>query len=395
MNIRNVRLALCAVLALASVRAAAQARVHHASAMLPDGRVLITGGEDIDRLYEFGAGTRLALLRSSAIFDPSTDSWSRTGPLASPRTGHSAVALPDGRVVVLGGGSSPYRLDERVEIWTAGRFRRAGALITARVGHTATLLGDGRVLIAGGRDASGAPIANVEIYDPASRSSTAAAALPVPVAEHTATRLADGRVLIAGGGTARAFVWDGRWIEARPMSGARARHSAALLRDGRVLIVGNREGHRQTGCGARDPASCLREPVLGDVAEIFDPRTLSFTRAAPTRQPRLDHHRAIALADGRVAVLGIFEPDRGIPRVVEIWDPATGAWEDWGDAALAGPEGMSATLLRDGRVLLVGAQMEPNAQGRVRAARSFETWRPMNRRSPRGSVVRRAVLHAG
>ena len=91
------------------------ARVHHAQAALPDGRVMITGGERYDALVAWGAGSSRALSRDTWIFDPASGQWTSGGRLVRPRTNHSEVALPDGRVVVLGGGAREDAPDPTVE----------------------------------------------------------------------------------------------------------------------------------------------------------------------------------------------------------------------------------------------------------------------------------------
>ncbi|HTK25239.1 MAG TPA: kelch repeat-containing protein, partial [Pyrinomonadaceae bacterium] len=70
----------------------------------------------------------------------------------------------------------------------------SGSLLTARSGHTATALDDGRVLITGGDG-----VGSSEIYDPASGLSVSTGNLNAARSGHTATRLADGRVFISGG----------------------------------------------------------------------------------------------------------------------------------------------------------------------------------------------------
>jgi hypothetical protein len=88
--------------------------------------------------------------------------WSPTDSMSTSRYYHAATLLPDGRVLVSGGsnGSSPLAsaeiYDPALGTWSPTPF-----MSTARVGHTATLLQDGPVLVTGGGQAS------AEIYDPA------------------------------------------------------------------------------------------------------------------------------------------------------------------------------------------------------------------------------------
>src|SRR5688572_26775752 len=66
-----------------------EARLAHTATALPDGRVLVVGGEKIrDR----------AMLSTTELYDPGSGTW-RAGPdLPVPRSNHSAVALDDGSV---------------------------------------------------------------------------------------------------------------------------------------------------------------------------------------------------------------------------------------------------------------------------------------------------------
>src|SRR5437588_731838 len=73
-----------------------------------------------------------------------------------------------------------------------GAFAATGNMITPRFGHTATLLLNGKVLITGGP--------NAELYDPATGAFTATGAYADAGSafQLTTTLLADGRVLITG-----------------------------------------------------------------------------------------------------------------------------------------------------------------------------------------------------
>src|ERR1700722_4634448 len=51
----------------------------------------------------------------------------------------------------------------------AGNFTAVGSMTTARAGHTAILLPNGKVLIAGGEDDNLKDLASAELYDPSTR----------------------------------------------------------------------------------------------------------------------------------------------------------------------------------------------------------------------------------
>src|SRR5262249_13866999 len=69
------------------------ARFHHTATLLPDGRVLVVGGEQ-------GRGNPLA---SAELYDPATGTFSETSSLSTARDGHTATLLPNGLVLVAGG----------------------------------------------------------------------------------------------------------------------------------------------------------------------------------------------------------------------------------------------------------------------------------------------------
>ena len=86
------------------------------------------------------------------VYNPATGVWSAVAGMADGRRGHTATVLPDGEVLIAGGNESSQRLPS-AEIYgpSTRRWRSAGTVSHAH-GHTATLLKDGRVLLTGGED---------------------------------------------------------------------------------------------------------------------------------------------------------------------------------------------------------------------------------------------------
>src|SRR6185295_16975978 len=94
------------------------ARITHRATVLPDGRVLITGGS---------AFANEAPMPWAEVFDPETRRFEATGPMSVPRIDHVAVALADGRVLVAGGWRLGYVVGTKTaELWDprTGRFDR-------------------------------------------------------------------------------------------------------------------------------------------------------------------------------------------------------------------------------------------------------------------------------
>lgn len=122
------------------------------------------------------------------------------------------------------------------------------------------------------------------------------------------------------------------------MTDVRAAHTATLLADGRVLIAGGFHGE-----GTREI------PIAS--AEIFDPRTSTFTPTGDMNETRTGH-TATLLADGRVLIAGGWSQGQR-SETAELYDPDRGEFL-YTDSLMAPRDGMTATLLQNGQVLIAG-----------------------------------------
>ena len=142
---------------------------------------------------------------TAEVFDPASGSWSPTGSLGAARSAHTASLLPDGRVLVTGG-FSPGGVIGSAELYdpAAGTWAAAEAMPSPRAIHTATLLRNGQVLVLGGRSGTNGSVLSAilpsgGLYDPATGKWRAASEMEARRVSHSATLFADGRVLVVGG----------------------------------------------------------------------------------------------------------------------------------------------------------------------------------------------------
>src|SRR5437870_4991361 len=95
--------------------------------------------------------------------------WEYTGSLNTARFHHTSTLLPDGMVLVAGGQEAGGIFLASAELYdpATGTWSYTGSLNTARVFNTETLLPNGKVLVVAGQDSRGVPLASAELYDPA------------------------------------------------------------------------------------------------------------------------------------------------------------------------------------------------------------------------------------
>jgi hypothetical protein len=218
--------------------------------LLADGRVLVAGGS-----YDDSNTTSTATL----IFDPSSGGWSNGPLMAKPRQGAMATLLDYGRVLLVGGdyyeGSNGYP-NNSVELIDPSRAASNSTLLFSLAWQTATKLPDGRVLVTGGglykSDTTCKTSVPTEVFDPRTERFTAVGPMSTRLSGSAAIGIPDGRVLFFGGvvdsdceavGTVEAFDPDsGKFHVIATGFPALTGFSATLLNDGRILVAGGDNG---------------------------------------------------------------------------------------------------------------------------------------------------------
>ena len=274
------------------------ARSGHQAALLSTGKVLVTGG----------IGLAGITLDSAEIYDPAGDSWSLAGPMSSPRARFSASLLRDGRVLVAGGTNGDSVL-HTIELFDpqVGSFSGSSTVLSSpRSAHTATVMGDGRVLIAGGSDGI-APLSSIDLYDPVADSMAPGPGLETGRAEHSATRLLDGSILLAGGTDGATELSSAEIVNALAssvssvpggLSVARRGHLALFLtHNGSVLIAGG-------SSSGSELASC--ELYLPARSEFTPTSSQPFSGAGGFASALAQEGIALAAGSGGTAVAGIY-----------------------------------------------------------------------------------------
>jgi hypothetical protein len=141
------------------------------SVMYAPGKVMKAGSSN-DGCFNGGASVATTFIID---FNQSSPTWQQTASMAAPRTDHNLTILPDGSVLATGGGRIKNGCDisqpvYEAELWspTTTAWTTMSAMATPRVYHSsAVLLPDGRVLVAGGgRDSSAPNELSAEIYSP-------------------------------------------------------------------------------------------------------------------------------------------------------------------------------------------------------------------------------------
>jgi Galactose oxidase, central domain len=320
-------------------------RQSQTATLLASGKVLIAGG----LAFSGGVSTVLA---SAELFNPSTNTWTSTGSMASPRENFTATVLSDGRVLVVGNaaglggcarGAGGIATVPPPEVYSpaAGTWAPAGTMTTDRGFQSATRLADGKVLVAGGfNPSSGSDTPTAELFNPSLGTWSTTGSMSVARAGHTAELLSDGRVFVQGGDTtAAAEIYDpstGLWSVAAARPTPYRESTSALMADGSVLVAGGDDG---TG-------------VYTSITERYQSSSNTWAPTGSLTAARSGHTET-RLADGRALVTGGCDALGFTLATSETYDPASGSWI--GTGSMSSPRfHFTSTLMGDGRVLVAG-----------------------------------------
>jgi len=349
------------------------ARAAHVGELLPNGKVLVAGGN----INASGASA----LTSAELYDSVANTWSATGALQVARTGPSGVLLPSGKVLVAGGNNAS-GTEASAELYdtTTGTFALTGSMSVPRIGASLILLGNGRILAAAGSNAGGV-LNSAELYCPEMPGTPntwmETGSMGTVRFGHTATRLPNGKVLVVGGtssgasGFTSSELYDpqtGIWSSTGAMATGRYSHTATLLLNGKVLVTGGWNGFNVAA------------------AELYDPQTGTWSSAGAMGQARHEH-RAVLLPNGKVLVTG-GSLGAGVPTAsAELYDPQTDTWNSTTSMAAA-RYAHTAVLLPTGKVLAAAGW----GPGFLASAELYDpqmgTW------SSTGSLVTARLSHA-
>ncbi|MEZ5989440.1 MAG: kelch repeat-containing protein [Planctomycetota bacterium] len=242
----------------------AEPRMGHTATLLPDGKVLVAGGlSDLNnQLAALGSA-----LKTTEIYDPVADKWTKGPDMSEPRAGHLAHVLPDGRIMLFGGVTWTLVIIVKVPAFTkscdiydpkTNKITAGTAMLTDRALFVAQELTDGRLLVAGGASGSitngGAPTDLAEVYDPQTGKWTATGKLATARGLAVWERRPDGKVAVHGGAggsllspvaVSSCELWDpkaGTWSALPGLQATRAAPSLLRLSSGGSAILGGGSG---------------------------------------------------------------------------------------------------------------------------------------------------------
>ncbi|MFM2125539.1 MAG: hypothetical protein RL328_1990, partial [Acidobacteriota bacterium] len=297
---------------------------------------------------DFCRGILLLLAIAPTLWGQDTPLWSPAARMLEPRTGHCAIALPDGRLLIAGGTGSAGPLASVEFYGPEDQFRAGPQMSAARTGHRCTILNDGRLLVSGGAVGNSA-----EVFDPSSGRWSQVGGDVWSAQNHTATLLPGGQVLLAGGVSGGApstsiVSFDPASDQLRilvvPLMEGRTSHSAELLPDGRVLFAG--------GVGA---GGTLR------TVELLNP-TLPRIVPGPDLQTPRSAHGSLNLPDGRILVVGGTNGELDLDNA-EVYNPGDNTWR-WVNALMASARKSLLTVpLPSGKFLLAGGDLNGTPLG--------------------------------
>jgi len=273
---------------------------------LPDGRILVTGGNDSSK---------------TSIYDPRTDAWTSGPAMTTPRGYQASATLSDGRVFTIGGswsgghGGQDGNPHKNGEVWSSdsGWTALPGTDVVPMLTDDADPNGDYRkdnhawlFAWSGGSVLQAGPSRSMNWYGTSGDGSTTPAGTRGDAPDQmngNAVMYDTGKILALGGSpsyqnssaTANAYVLtiglndEVTTKQVGSMANTRSFANSVVLADGKVAVF-----------GGQNYAVPFSDNTSVYAAELWNPATGKFTTMASASVPRNYHSVALLMPDGRV-----------------------------------------------------------------------------------------------
>ena len=300
-------------------------RVGHTSVALPDGSIVLMGG--------YG-GSPSACLRDVWRSTDQGATWTQMTASAewSERSGHSSVALPDGSIVLMGGGvlNDVWRTTDQGATWTQVIEH---AEWTPRYNQPSVALPDGNIVLMGS-----------DVWRSTDQGATwTQMTTAAPISSCPGVALPDGSIVLVGGGVWRTTDQGASWsqLAARAQWTARSEHTSVAMPDGSIVLMG---GNRY-----------IPSASLNDVWRSTDQGTTWTQMTAAAPWVGRTEHTSVALPDGSIVLIGGQDIDNnGLNDVWRSTDQGA-TWTQMTAAAEWTPRyGHTSVALPDGSIVLMG-----------------------------------------
>lgn len=232
--------------------------------------IFVFGGEDVPE--------------ANQVLSTSTGQWALRKKLLIPRVSLGAAALPDGRILAIGGyDTSRNSVTGAVHAYSpaSNTWDRSQARLRVPREHLAVVIAAGQVHAIGGSTDSISRVAAHEVFDPTTNTWTSATPIPIATSAPAAVSHPDGSIYVLGGinGAGNDEVWrydlgSENWTPEVPIPLGISSPAAAVGGDGLIYVYGG--GFRSTQVRAYDPASNTwsKQPALveprDDIAAASD-----------------------------------------------------------------------------------------------------------------------------
>lgn len=315
-------------------------REGHTATLLLNGRVLVVGGHDGN-----------ASLGTSEIYDPIANSWSTPIATSHPAYAHTATRLNDGTVLITGGYAAATGVSNHAHLFDGGVWSQVSDMRSPRLSHAAIAMRDSGVIVVGGHTTgSGSQTNLVDFYNANTRGFDSRPNDLIARAELGLAELSTGDVLAFGGAdmsgarvmSARYYPLTNQWLPTGSLNTQRTSLAWAKVDDG-VLA-----------CGGFGPAG-----VVIQSCEMFTPVANGWDAGVGSMSSPRRSHTMTELTNGQVLVVGGAISGSDGTGSCELFTPTTGQWAP-ARPLTAGRLQHTATRLLDGRVLVVGGKTSPS-----------------------------------